>query len=99
MRKTHYLLAAAALLGLALLVDWRSKWPQLLAGLKRLRATLDEWRSHTPVENHHFPWPVAEAPLAARLGHVISLPRVWIASALLVLLLMLVLYSSCALLV
>ena len=99
MRKNHYLLAAAALLGLALLVDWRSKWPQLLAALKRLRGTLDEWRTHMPRENHHFPWPVPEAPLAAKLGHVISLPRVWIASALLALLLMLVLYSSCVLLV
>jgi hypothetical protein len=98
MRKTHYLLAAAAVLGLALLVDWRSKWPQLLAALKRLRATLEEWRSHAPAENHHFPWPVSETPLAAKLGHVLSLPRVWIASALLALLLMLVLYSSCALL-
>jgi len=98
MRKTHYLLSAAAILALAFLVDWRSKWPQLLAVLKRLRDTLDEWRSHVPRENHHFPWPVPEAPLSAKLGRILSLPRIWIASALLALLLVVLLYSSCGLL-
>jgi len=99
MRKTHYLLSALALLGLLLLVDWRGKWPQLTAALKRLRATLDEWRSHAPRENHQpFSWPMPETPFAAKVGQIISLPRVWIASALLALLIMVLLYSSCGLL-
>lgn len=98
MRKTHYLLSAAALLTLALLVDWREKWPQLLVLLKRLRATLEQWRPAARETPQPFPWPVPQAPLVARVGQILSLPRVWIASAVLALLLMMLLYSSCGLL-
>jgi len=97
MRKINLVFFTVVLAVLILMVDWREKGHYLAALAKRWRAAWPEWHPG-PEEPEFSSSSRFSVPMdGARAAKLFSLPSLWLACALLALLLVAVLYSSCVL--